>query len=529
MAYREVTMIEIKEVLRLWLAGVPKKRIAAQLRVDPKTVRRYVAQAEACGLQLADGVAALTDERVSQIVVELQTPPERTRGESWGVCEQQREFIESLLTRGVRLSKVHRLLQRKGVDLPYSTLHRYATEELGFCRKPPTVAIADGEPGVELQVDTGWMTKLEPDASGRVRRFRAFVFTPGVSRYRFVYPCLHEGTADAMEAFEAAWDFYGGVFKVVVVDNTKAIVDQADPLEPRLIEAFLEYAQARGFQIDTARVRKPTDKARVERSVRDVRDDCFMAERLVTIDDARERARRWCELEYGMRRHSTTHRMPKEHFLGVEVQHLLPAPTERYDVPHWSEPKVARDHFAQVAGALYSLPTRLIGRRLRARADSKLVHFYDNGEIVKVHARQPKGGRATDPHDFPEHKRGYAMRDVDFLKRQARTHGESIGSFAIRLLDSPLPWTRMRQVHALLGLVARFGSEAVELACRTSLAADSLSVKRLRRMIELAVTPEQPALPTNVIPLSRYLRPPQQYALPGLAPTTRDEHEQDND
>jgi hypothetical protein len=157
------------------------------------------------------------------------------------------------------------------------------------------------------------------------------------------------------------------------------------------------------------------------------------------------------------------------------------------------------------------------------------VRFYDNGEIVKVHARQPKGGRATDPHDFPEHKRGYAMRDVDFLKRQARTHGESIGSFAVRLLDSPLPWTRMRQVHALLGLVARFGSEAVELACRTALAADSLSVKRLRRMIELAVTPEQPALPVNVIQLSRYLRPPQQYALPGLAPTTRDEHEQDND
>lgn len=29
MAYREVTMIEIKEVLRQWLAGVPKKRLAA--------------------------------------------------------------------------------------------------------------------------------------------------------------------------------------------------------------------------------------------------------------------------------------------------------------------------------------------------------------------------------------------------------------------------------------------------------------------------------------------------------------------
>ena len=31
MAYREVTMLEVKEVLRLWLSGVHKKRTAAQL------------------------------------------------------------------------------------------------------------------------------------------------------------------------------------------------------------------------------------------------------------------------------------------------------------------------------------------------------------------------------------------------------------------------------------------------------------------------------------------------------------------
>jgi transposase len=529
MAYREVTMIEIKEVLRLWLAGVPKKRIATRLRLDPKTVRRYIAQAEQCGLRLDDGVAALTDERVSQIVVKLHTSPERPHGESWSECEGHREYIEELLALGTRLSKVHRLLQRRGIEIPYSTLHRYASEELGFGRKPATVPIADGPPGVELQVDTGWMTKLEPDGSGRARRFRAFVFTPSVSRYRFVYPCLHEGTADAIEAFEAAWAFYGGVFQVVIVDNTKAIVNQADPLEPRLNEAFLEYAQARGFQIDTTRVRKPTDKARVERSVRDVRDDCFMAERLRTVEDARERARRWCAHEYGMRRHSTTHRMPKEHFLAVEAENLLPAPTEHYDVPLWSEPKVARDHFAQVAGALYSLPTRLIGRQLRARADSKLVRFYDKGELVKVHARQPKGGRATDPEDFPEHKRGYAMRDIDFLRHQARAKGESIGLFAARLLDSPLPWSRMRQVYALLRLVERFGAEVVEKNCQIALEADLLSTKRLRRMVELAVEPEQPQLPTNVVPISRYLRPAKQYALPGLGQPTRDGPERDNE
>jgi len=55
-------MVEIKEVLRLWRAGIKKKRIAAQLTLDVKTVRRYVAAAERCGL--APGPEPLSDEQV---------------------------------------------------------------------------------------------------------------------------------------------------------------------------------------------------------------------------------------------------------------------------------------------------------------------------------------------------------------------------------------------------------------------------------------------------------------------------------
>jgi hypothetical protein len=53
--------------------------------------------------------------------------------------------------------------------------------------------------------------------------------------------------------FEAAWVFFGGVFAVVVPDNMKTIVDQADATAPRLNDAFREYAQARGFAVDPAR------------------------------------------------------------------------------------------------------------------------------------------------------------------------------------------------------------------------------------------------------------------------------------
>ena len=520
MAYREVTMIEITEVLRQWMAGAGRKRIARALGMDPKTVRRYVRAGEACGLSPQMPAGALTAERLVSILTALRGHPERLRGESWGRCTEHRAFIEEQIRAGVRLSKIRRLLVRRGVEVASATLYRFATAELGYGRAAATIPVVDGNPGEELHVDTGWMTMLAPDERGRRRRFRAWIFTPGVSRFRFVHPCFAETTASAIEACEAAWRFYDGVFGVLVPDNTKAIVAAADPLAPRVVPAFLEYAQARGFVIDPARVRRPTDKARVERSVPYVRDDCFGGERITTIEEACARALVWCRDEAGMRRHARTLRRPREHFETVELSRLLPAPTSRYDVPLWSTPKIARDQHAQVAKALYSLPTRYVGKTLRARADRHTVRFYDGTELVKTHPRKPPGQRSTDVSDFPPEKSVYARRDVAFLEREAARHGAAIGAIARALLAGPLPWTRMRQVYALLGLVKRYGAERVEAECERALAADLFDVSGIKRMIVVASPPPPPSprgSPQRVLPLARFLRPAAHYALVPLA------------
>lgn len=516
MAYREVTRVEAKEVLRQWLSGTGNKRIAARVGLDVKTVRRYVGAAQALGLSREQGEAALTEELMSMLMSSLQGRPGRQRGEAWERCEAHRAFIVQRLAQGLKLSKLRKLLLRQGVQVPYATLHRFAVAELGFGRTAATVPIADCAAGEELQVDTGWMGYLEPDARGKRRRFRAWIFTSVFSRHRFLWPCFQETTESAIEACEQAWQFFGGVFRVLLPDNTKAIIKHPDPLNPLINDTFLEYAQARGFVIDPARVRKPRDKGRVERAVPTVRDDCFAGEVLRTIPQARELADRWCREEYGMRRHTRTQRLPLECFDAEEKPQLLPPPTELYEVPYWCDPKVGRDHLAQVAKALYSLPTRFIGKRLRARADRALVRFYHQGTLVKTHTRQPPGGRSIDPSDFPAHKSTYAMRDVAFLKRQAAEHGEAIGRFAQALLDVPLPWTRMRRVYALLGLVRRYGAARVEETCRTALDADMHDVRRLERMLQAATTPPatDDAPSPQKAPPARHLRPASDFALP---------------
>ena len=509
--YREVAMTEVKEVVRQWLAGKGKKRIAVQLGIDVKTVRRWVRGAEKAGLRVGQDREA-DDEVVGSIVEAVRSSVPRERGESWASCEQNRAAIGKWLKDGVRLTKCRRLLVRQGVRIAYGTLYRFAVQELGFGGAGVSVPVADGEPGQELQLDTGWMTYLEPGEEGKRRRFKAFVFTPNVSRYRFVYPVFRERTEDAIGACEAAWEFYGGVFGVLVVDNTKAIVQTADPLEPLINEGFLEYAQVRGFHVDTARVRRPRDKGRVEKSVRDTREDCFGGERLSDLEQARERALQWARTEYGMRRHSSTQRLPREHFESVEAPGLGAAPTDPYDIPVWCDPKVGPDHLAQVRGSLYSLPTRWIGTRVRARADSVLVRFYFGGKLIKTHPRKEPGKRSIDANDFPDEKRAYAMRDLAYLESQACQCGAAVGRYARALLAGPLPWTRMRRVYALLRLVRRYGEARVEAACTTALEHSMLNVRRLQKMLENPAPPP-PAAPVQVLPPSRYLRDPRQYAL----------------
>ena len=80
----------------------------------------------------------------------------------------------------------------------------------------------------------------------------------------------------------------------------------------------------------------------------------------------------------------------------------------------------------------------------------------------------------------------------------------------------------MRRVYALIGLAKRYGDVRVEAVCVTALAAGMLDVRRLERMLQQAVPPATPAPSARILPLPRYLRASQQYALP-LPTTTQGE------
>ena len=267
MTYREVSVIEVKEILRLWLAGHSQREVTTLAGADRKTVRRYVQAAQSAGLARDGGPEQLTDELLGAVVGVVRPDRPHGVGAARESLVAHREQIEGWLKRDLTLAKVHVLLGRRGVVVPYRTLHRYAVTELGFGRRRPTVRVADGDPGVEVQVDFGRLGLIPDPARGGRRVTHGLIFTAVYSRHMFLYPTHRQTLEEVIAGFEAAWAFFDGVFKVIIPDNMKTIIDEADPLDPRFNDAFREYAQARGFVIDPARVRHPRDKPQGRASV----------------------------------------------------------------------------------------------------------------------------------------------------------------------------------------------------------------------------------------------------------------------
>jgi transposase len=522
MAFREVLVTQVREVLRAWLAGAGKRPAARRAGVDVKTAARYIRAAQAAGLARGGDESQLSDELLGQVVAAVRPARPAGHGASWEVLVPRQAEIAGWVKAGLTLVKMHELLERSGTAVPYRTLARFAASECGYSsssRPGVTVPVTDGKPGGEVQLDFGYLGMISD--GDRRRRLHALVFTAVLSRYCFVYLTFSQTTAAVITGCEAAWAFFGGMFAVLVPDNLKPVVDKADRLEPRWNREWLEYAQARGLVVDPARVRSPQDKGRVENGVKFAQVSFFAGEQFAGIADAQRRAEDWCRVRAGMRVHGTTRQRPAEVFAQVEAPALLPAPEQPYRVPAWSEAKVQRDFHIRAQNAFYSVPYRLAGQQVTVRADGTLVKIYHRGQVIRTHPQQPAGGRASDAADFPPGTDVYARRDVDKLAKMAAARGEAIGIYAARILDTPLPWTRMRGVYALIGLARTYGSDPVEQACAAALELDVISVAKIKSIVEkgtgkqatqAAARSRQAGDAAGKVTAARFARDPREFA-----------------
>jgi len=488
MAYREHGMWEVLEVLRRAHRGERQRAISRTTGRSRKSIRRYLKLAAKLGWQ--PGQEEPDEPLAARVQARLRPgPPEVGPSESECLLEPQRDQIQRWLDGKVdgghplKLTKVHELLERRGVAVTYSSLYRFAVKHCGFGDKPSTVRVADVAPGELAEIDFGRLGLIQDGLLERRRVLWALVVTLVHSRHQYVHLTHSQKLEDVIGGLEDAWEFFGGVTARVVVDNLRAAICKADRYDPIFNRVFEEYGRHRGFVIDPAPPAMATGKPHVERQVPYVRESFFRGETFLGRDHAQREAIRWCLGKAGKRIHGTIRKQPLEVFEAVEKPALKPLVGERFDPPRWHEVKVHPDHHIRFGCALYSVPTKYIGKQVTVRGDSRLVRIYLAGELIKTHPIQPRGGRHTDYSDYPKEKTPYAMRNANYMIQLARGRGKDIGAFTTRLLDGDFPWAKLRQAQKLVRLVDKYGAEALDSACRRALGFELINVHRVEQIV----------------------------------------------
>jgi transposase len=132
MAFREIRVYEIKEVLRLWLRGTGTRKIAAMVDLDRKTVQRYIAAAAGAGLEKGTAEEALDDVVMAQVCERARPRRRDGHGDTWSTLAANHGQLKAwLVDGGLTAVKATELLARKGVVVPERTLQRYALKVLG--------------------------------------------------------------------------------------------------------------------------------------------------------------------------------------------------------------------------------------------------------------------------------------------------------------------------------------------------------------------------------------------------------------
>ncbi len=484
MARRQFQVIDVVEVLQHWHAGRPKTVVAASLRVDVKTVRKYVAAAEAAGIVPGDGQGT---DRASWAALVAQWFPElvdaQARSRTWPVLEARRDLITVMLATNTLATVHQRLRDEHGLAVSESSLRRYVAQALPA--EPSSAAVTVLRPAAppgEAQIDYGYLGRWVDPVGGRVHRVQAFVIVLACSRHMFVRPVLSMDQTSWVAAHVAAWEFFGGVPARLVTDNLKTGVIKPDRYDPLLNRGYAEMAEHYGCLVDPARAVKPKDKPRVERMMPYVRDSFWRGRSFASPADMQARALSWCTQVAGVRSHrSLDGASPLSVFRAVEAPELLALPDRAFELARWVSPKVAPDCHIAVDKVLYSVPWAQVGKITDTRVTDTTVMVHVGGVLIKTWPKAQRG-RCTDFADYPPEKIAFFSRNPAWCRSKAAGLGPHVaeligGLLAVQALH------RLRSAQGILRLADAHGAQRLDAACACALAAGDPTYRTVRGIL----------------------------------------------
>ncbi len=523
MARRTFDVIDVTEILMHWHAGRSKNEMAGSLGVDRKTLRKYIAPAEAAGI--VPGGTAKSEEEWAELVRGWfpQLADTRLRQVTWPAISEHRDYVVEQLKAGVRMSTIHqRLRDEHGLAVSVQSFRRYVTANLPEETRRSQVRVLDPNPaeaGEQAQIDYGQLGRWLDPVTGKLRTVQAFVMVLACSRYMFVRPVLTMDQRAWTECHVAAFEFFAGVPARLVPDNLKTGVDKPDLYDPKLNRSYAELAAHYGCLIDPARSRKPRDKARVERPMPYVRDSFWRGREFASLPQMQAEAARWSADVAGRRPcRPLEGAAPAAVFDAAEKAALRPLPAEPFVLATWATAKIGPDIHAQVDRVLYSVPWQHTGKTADVRVTATMVQFFIGGQLVKTHPRKIRG-KQTDFGDYPPEKIAFHMRTPAWCRKQAKGIGPACEQVTGEFLAGNALY-RLRAAQGVIGLADRHDPSRLEAACAKAITAGDPSYRTIKGILAAGAERDQPPAAAGDGGAAAFLRGPASFAnvipLPGV-------------
>lgn len=495
-------MTEKTEVIFRWHRGESKRAIARSLGIARKTVRSYV------NIAIDAGLTPKKPLPVDHEVASLFNQAQATK-KTWPTPAQDQliPFDEQLAQwakdPSISQMQMFRLFKEEHPEIQVGKTAFKAYIAKHHRPKVTKSTVRLQTPPGQAQVDFGYVGKMFDPEQGKARKAWAFVMTLSDSRHRFVRFVFSQDVKSWIDCHIRAFEFFGGVPRIIVLDNLKAGVLKPDIYDPTFNRTYQECERYYGFAADPAKVYSPQHKGRVERCIPGVRSHLLAGRHFADINAANQRALVWCAEEIGMIPHGTTKEAPIERFEKTDRGNLLALPSERFEITHWQQAKVSHDHHVVFNGAYYSLPTRFRGEQVDIRGSQSLIHIFHCGELVKTHIPTPKGTFQTDPNDYPEKQRFFLLNSVELCREKALEMGLATSEVMNQLLQRETN-RNLRKAQKLLRLGSQYGEKRLEQICKEALRYETLSIQFFEGALAQPVLSEEE--PNLLPPAPGFLR-----------------------
>ena len=488
-----LAMDKSQAIKSLAASGMSERGIARTLGVSRKAVRQHLGR-----LAPKDTKAPTGSEG----------PPEQpSTGGPRSLCAAYQSSILEKLEQGLTAQRIFQdLRDEQGFPGRYHSVRRYVrrlTEgtDLAFRR----IEVA---PGYEMQVDYGSGARCQ-DKEGKRRRTHVFRLVLSYSRKGYSEAVRRLTTESFIRSLENAFWSLGGVPQVVVFDNAKAVVTQADWYDPELNPKIVEFCRHYNFTLLPTRPRTPRHKGKVERGVGYVKSNALRGREFTSLLAENEFLQQWERTVADTRIHGTTKRHVGQLFATVERAALRPLPRERFPLYEEGQRRVSRDGHIEVKGSFYSVPPEYLGCDVWVRWNDQTVRILNHRfEQIAIHCRQQPGKFSTLNDHLASEKISSVERGAEFLLRKVRL----LGPHAARWAEATLTEhgvRGMRIIQGLLALSRKYDSSEIDTACDKAWRSRGFRYRIVKSLLERRAATQQTLEFLDVHPV---IRPISDYA-----------------